>query len=306
MVEKADKIWLDGKLVPWEQATVHVMTHTLHYGLGAFEGIRCYKRDDGKSTVFRLHEHIERLLESSHIVTIPVEYTRDELVEACLATLRANKLDECYLRPLVFLGDGAMGLGATTNPTRVAITAFRWGAYLGDDGLKNGIRAKVSSFSRAGVNAMLAKGKIVGYYVASILAKREVLRGGYQEAIMLDPQGYVAEASGENVFVVRHGTVVTPPLGSPILAGITRDTVLTLAADLGIPVVERPIARDELYVADELFFSGTAAEITPVREVDDRKVGSGGAGPITKRLQERFFQVVRGKEPLHPEWLTPV
>jgi len=306
MVDTADVVWMDGKLVPWKDANVHIMTHTLHYGLGAFEGIRCYRREDGRSAVFRLTDHVERLFASSHIITLPVPYTQAQIIEACLQTVRANKLPECYLRPLVYVGDGAMGLGAMSNPTRVAIPIWKWGAYLGDDGLKNGIRAKVSSFNRPGVNALMAKGKIVGHYVSSILAKREALAAGYAEAIMLDPQGYVAEASGENVLVVRKGAIVTAPLGAPILGGITRETVLTLAADLGIPVIERTIARDELYIADEVFFCGTAAEITPVREVDDRKIGMGGVGPITKRIQERFFQTVRGKEPLHPEWLTYV
>src|SRR5690606_11945374 len=261
MVDKVDTIWLDGRLVPWDEANVHILTHTLHYGLGAFEGIRCYETEDGRSAVFRLEEHIRRLLESAHIVTIPVPYTKEQLVDACLETVRANGLKSCYLRPLVFIGDGAMGLYATTNPTRVAIVAWKWGAYLGEEALSKGIRAKVSSFTRPGVNMQMAKGKIVGHYVSSVLAKREAMAAGYQEAILLDAQGYVAEASGENVFVVRDGTVATPPYGSAILGGITRDTLLRLMRDLDIPVVERPIARDELYVADEVFLCGTAAEV---------------------------------------------
>ncbi len=306
MVLAVDKIWLDGKLVPWGDANVHIMTHTLHYGLGAFEGIRCYKLTNGKSAIFRLDEHVERLFETALIATLPMPYTKAQIREACLETVRANALDECYLRPLAFIGDGAMGLGARDNPTRVAVIAWRWGKYLGDEGVKNGIRAKVSSFSRAGVNTLMAKGKIVGHYVNSILAKREAVMAGYDEAIMLDPQGYIAEASGENVFMVKRGVVHTPPHGSAILGGITRDTVLTLLGEMGFTVKERLIARDELYVADEVFMCGTAAEITPVREVDDRKIGAATPGAVTRKVQDRFFQVVRAVEGNHPEWRAPV
>lgn len=306
MVDKLEKIWMDGKLVPWDEARVHVLTHTLHYGLGVFEGIRCYKLADGRSGIFRLREHIQRLAESAHIVTLPLPYSVEELSKACAETVRANGLDECYLRPLVFMGDGPMGLGALANPTRVAIITWRWGAYLGEDGLRKGIRAKVSSFSRVGVNSLMAKGKVVGHYVNSILAKREVMKAGYDEAIMLDPQGYVSEATGENIFVVKNGRVSTPPLGASILGGITRDTILTLLREMGIEVTERTIARDELYVADEVFMCGTAAEVTPVREIDDRKTGIGERGPITKRVQDRYFQVVRGTELPDPSWVTVV
>ncbi len=306
MVDKVDKIWMDGKLVPWDEANVHILTHTLHYGLGAFEGIRCYETEDGRSAVFRLEEHIRRLLDSARIITIPVSYTRQELVDACLATIRANRLKSCYLRPLVFIGDGAMGLYATSNPTRVAIVAWKWGAYLGEDGIQKGIRAKVSSFTRPGINMVMAKGKVVGHYVNSVLAKREVMAAGYQEAILLDAQGYLSEASGENVFIVRDGVVYTPPFGSAILGGITRDTVIKLVRNMGVTVVERLIARDELYIADEVFMAGTAAEITPVREIDDRAVGAGTRGELTKRVQDRYFQTVRGVEVPDPAWLTYV
>lgn len=306
MVDKVDAIWLDGRLVPWDQANVHILTHTLHYGLGAFEGIRCYETEDGRSAVFRLEEHIRRLLESAHIVTIPVPYTKEQLVDACLETVRANGLKSCYLRPLVFIGDGAMGLYATSNPTRVAIVAWKWGAYLGAEGLEKGIRAKVSSFTRPGLNMVMAKGKVVGNYVNSVLAKREVMAAGYQEAILLDAQGQVAEASGENLFMVRDGVVYTPPYGSAILGGITRDTILRLLREMGVTVVERAIARDELYVADEIFLCGTAAEVTPVREIDERTIGAGTRGEVTKRVQDRYFQVVRGVEPPEPAWLTYV
>jgi branched-chain amino acid aminotransferase len=306
MVDKVEKIWLDGAFVNWDDAKVHVLTHTLHYGLGVFEGIRCYKLTSGKSAVFRLREHIERLFDSAQICTMKLEQTPTEVVQACLETVRVNQLEECYLRPLAFLGAGAMGLGATENRTHLTIVAWRWGAYLGDEGLNKGIRAKVSSFARPSVNAVMAKGKIVGHYVNSILAKREVNAAGYQEAIMLDPQGYVCEASGENIFVVKRGVVFTPALGAAILSGITRDSVLTLCKELGLQVVERPITRDELYIADEIFMCGTAAELTPVREVDDRKIGSGARGPVTEKVQKRFFEAVRGEGKAYPEWLSVV
>lgn len=305
MVDKVAKIWMDGKLVDWDDAQVHVLTHTLHYGLGTFEGIRCYETSDGKSAIFRLREHIRRLFDSAKICTLPMPYSEEQLVEACLETVRANGLKSCYLRPLVFLGDGAMGLGAV-NPTRVSIAVWKWGAYLGEEGLAKGIRAKVSTFTRPGVNQLMAKGKVVGHYVNSILAKREAIADGFQEAILLDAQGYVSEASGENVWVVRDGKVVTPPLGASILAGITRDTVIQVLAELGVPVVERFVARDELYIADEVFMCGTAAEVTPVREIDRRQIGAGARGEITKRVQDRYFEIVRGTKPLHPEWLTYV
>ena len=230
-------------------------------------------------------------------------YDHDTLVEACKETVRSNGLDECYLRPLAFIGDGAMGLGARDNPTRVCIVAWRWGAYLGDEGVQKGIRAKISSFSRAGVNSLMAKGKVCGHYVNSILAKREALAAGYQEAIMLDPQGYISEASGENIFVIRDGVVSTPALGASILGGITRDSVITILREMGVPVVERSLGRDELYISDEIFMVGTAAEVTPVREVDDRPVGKGVRGPITAEVQDRYFKAVRGVNTPVPGWL---
>ena len=303
MVDKVSKIWLDGHLVDWEAANVHLLTHTLHYGLGAFEGIRCYDTTDGRSAIFRLREHVRRLFDSAKICTMPMPYSQEQIVDACIETVRASGLSSCYLRPLVFLGDGAMGLGAV-NPTRVAIAAWKWGAYLGEEGLAKGIRAKISSFTRPGINMQMAKGKVVGHYVNSVLAKREALAGGYQEAILLDAEGHVAEASGENVWVVRDGKVATPAFGGAILGGITRDSVLTLLREMGVEVVERDIARDELYIADEVFMCGTAAEVTPVREVDDRAIGAGTRGPLTKRVQDRYFEVVRGVRPPNPEWLT--
>lgn len=299
-------IWLDGKLVEWNEAHVHVLTHTLHYGLGAFEGIRSYELTEGKTgSVFRLGEHIDRLIASSKLCLISVPFSREQLIAACTETLAANGLRDAYLRPLVFLGDGEMGLGATKMPVRVAIATYVWGTYLGDDGIKNGIRAKVSTFARSQQSALL-KAKVCGQYVNSVLAKREVVLGGYDEAIMLDSQGYVAEASGENIFAVVRGRLVTPPLSAAILEGITRDSVLKLAADLGIPCDEKQLSRDQLYLADEVFLTGTAAEITPVREIDDRRIGTGQPGPITKKLQESFFQAVRGQLQRYSSWLTPI
>ncbi len=306
MVEKSKYIWMGGKLVPWDDAQVHMMTHSLHYGLGAFEGIRCYKRQDGQSAIFRLHDHIQRLIDSCRIVTITPRFSKEELIQACVDVVRENDLEACYLRPLVFVGDGEMGLYAIDNPTRTAIIAWQWGSYLGDEGLKNGIRAKVSSFTRSGVNSAMVRGKLIGQYINSILAKREAVRAGYHEAIMLDDRGYVSEASGENIFMVKNGVVYTPPLTSPILAGITRDSVLHILGDMGATFVERTFTRDDMYIADEIFFTGTAAEVTPVREVDDRIVGAGVPGAITREVQARYFDIVKGSSEAYPHWLTPI
>lgn len=303
MVKKAEKIWLDGELIPWEDANVHVLTHTLHYGLGAFEGVRCYQRADGRSHIFRLRDHTRRLFESTRMVGLTIPFSQDLVNEACMATIRANGQREAYLRPLAFIGDGAMGLYAIDNPTRLAIITWEWGTYLGEDALKAGIRAKVSSFARNHPNSLLSKGKINGHYVNSILAKREVMAAGYQEAIMLDHQGLISEASGENIFIVRDGVVKTPSYSSSILGGITRDCVLRILADNGVPVQHASFARDELYLADEVFFCGTAAEITPVREVDDRKIGHGRRGEITALVQDTYFDIVRGSNPNYDEWL---
>ncbi len=298
-----EKIWLDGDLVDWADATVHVLTHTLHYGLGVFEGIRCYRTDDGRSAVFRLPEHLRRLFESAHINLLEVPFSPETLHEAVRATLRANGLAEGYIRPLVFIGDGAMGLNPGDNRIRVAVIAWPWGKYLGEEGMKRGIRAKVSTFSRHYINSKMTNGKTCGDYVNSILAKREALLDGYDEAIMLDTQGLVAEASGENLFLVKDGVLYTPPL-STVLNGITRATVIELARDKGLQVIETPITRDELYIAEELFLTGTAAEVTPIREVDHRQVGPGQRGPIVELLQGAFFDVVSGREPKYESWLT--
>jgi branched-chain amino acid aminotransferase len=304
-MEKEKKIWLDGKFVPWERAQVHVLTHTLHYGLGVFEGIRCYLCSDGHSAIFRLPEHVERLFDSAHAMELEIPFTREEIQTACCRTLKVNGMKEGYIRPLVFIGDGAMGVHPKDNPIRVTIIAWKWGAYLGDEGLKKGIRVKVSSYTRHHVNVMMTKTKTCGNYVNSILAKKEVTRDGYDEAVMLDTEGYVSEASGENIFLVKKGRLKTPPLTS-ILPGITRDSVLTIAKDLEMEVVEQRFTRDELYLADEAFFSGTAAEITPIREVDNRLVGEGLPGPITRKIQNIFFKAVKGEENRYRSWLTPL
>jgi branched-chain amino acid aminotransferase len=307
-LKAVDKVWVDGNLVPFAQAQVHVLTHTLHYGVGAFEGIRAYKRPDGSGAIFRLDDHINRLFQSCHICMMEVPFTREQIVQACVETMRANKMVEAYLRPIVFLGDGELGLGSMGNPVRVVIAVYEWGAYLGEEGLRRGIRAKVSSFTRGALNSTMSKGKICGQYVNSVLAKREVLKAGYSEAILLDSNGQVAEASGENIFLVRKGRIKTPPLSSAILEGITRETVITLAREMGYVVEESTFSRDELYLADEVFFTGTAAELTPVREIDDRQIGAGECGVVTRKLQDAYFEAVKGRagteKPAHPEWLT--
>jgi branched-chain amino acid aminotransferase len=299
---QGEKIWLDGRMLPWDEARVHVLTHTLHYGLGVFEGIRCYRTDDGRSAVFRLPEHVRRLYESAHINLLRVPFERDLVTRAIVDCLRANRLAEGYIRPLVFIGDGAMGLNPADNPIRVAVIVWPWGKYLGDEGMERGIRARVSSFTRHHVNAKMQKGKTCGDYVNSILAKREALLDGYDEAILLDATGLVAEASGENLFVVRDGEIRTPPLAN-VLEGITRASLIEIARDKGMVVREVPITRDELYVADEVFLTGTAAEVTPVREIDHRQIGAGRRGPITKALQDAFFDVVAGRDRKYERWL---
>jgi branched-chain amino acid aminotransferase len=296
-------IWIDGEFLDWDAARVHILTHTLHYGLGVFEGIRCYETDDGRSAVFRLGEHVRRLYDSAHINLMEIPFEPDVIEAVCLETLRRNDLRAGYLRPLVFVGDGEMGLNPGNNAIRVAVIAWAWGKYLGDEGVERGIRAKVSTYSRHFVNAKMTKGKTCGDYVNSILAKREALLDGYDEAIMLDSQGLVSEASGENIFVVRDGVVATPSLFS-VLGGITRATVIELAHDKGITVEERAITRDELYVADEVFLTGTAAEVTPIREIDRRVVGKGGRGPIAATLQQAFFDAAAGRERKYERWLT--
>jgi len=301
-MQKTEFIWLDGKMVPWDQANVHVLTHTLHYGLGVFEGVRAYEGAKG-TAIFRHKEHVNRLFDSAHILMMKIPFTREQVMEATRELLRKNKLKHAYIRPIVFMGDGEMGLHATKNPIRVAIAAWPWGTYLGEEGMKNGIRLKVSSFTRHHVNAVLNKAKASANYVNSILAKREALAAGYDEALLLDADGYVAEASGENIFIVRNGVVKTTPAGASILDGITRDAVIKILQDSGITVLEHRFTRDEVYLADEVFLTGTAAEITPIRELDDRVIGAGKPGPITKKVQETFFAIVRGENEQYRQWL---
>jgi branched-chain amino acid aminotransferase len=304
MVTASKKIWMDGAFVDWDEASVHVLTHSLHYGLAAFEGIRCYQGKAG-SAIFRLKEHVDRLFESAHITMIPMPFSKKEVADAIVETVRVNQLVSCYIRPIAYVGYGAMGVYPGDNPIRLAIAAWPWGSYLGEDALVQGIRAKISSFTRHHVNVSMTRAKISGYYVNSILAKWEAKKSGYAESILLDPDGYVAEGTGENVFIVRKGVLQTPPLTS-ILDGITRNSILELARAKKIPVVEERFTRDAMYVADEIFLTGTAAEVTPVRELDDRTIGEGKPGPLTQSLQRDFFSIVRGENSAYANWLTPI
>ncbi|HEU4505667.1 MAG TPA: branched-chain amino acid transaminase [Nitrospira sp.] len=298
------KIWMDGAFIEWADAKVHVLTHSLHYGLAAFEGLRCYKGKSG-SAIFKLQEHVDRLFESAHIGMMTIPYEKKQVADAIVDTVRINKLEACYIRPLVYIGYGAMGVYPGDNPIKLAIAAWKWGSYLGDDALANGMRACVSSFTRHHVNVSMTRGKISGYYVNSILAKCEAKANGYDEAILLDPDGYVSEGTGENIFIVRKGRLKTTPLTS-ILEGITRNAVIELAREQGIVVLEERFTRDEMYIADEVFVTGTAAELTPVREIDNRRIGSGKPGPLTAALQKRFFAIVHGEDATHESWLTRV
>ncbi len=304
MVEESKKIWMDGKFVNWADANVHILTHTLHYGTGAFEGIRCYRTKKGPA-IFRLKEHVERLFDSCRILHMDLPFTPAQITKAIKDSVKVNKLKECYIRPLVYLGYGAMGLYAKGNPVKVAIAVWPWGAYLGEDGIKNGIRVKVSSFTRLHVNVTMTKSKTCGDYVNSTLAKSEAVACGYDEALILDTNGLVSEGTGQNIFIVRDGVLMTPPLPS-VLEGITRKSIIEMAAKAKIEVRETNFTRDEVYIADEAFFTGTAAEVTPIREVDERTIGNGKPGPITKKLQEKFFKIVKGETVSHRFWLTYV
>ncbi len=304
MADRDGVIWFDGEMVPWREARVHVLTHTLHYGMGVFEGVRAYAADGG-TAIFRLDAHTRRLLGSAHIMGMAMPFDADTLNEAQRAVVRENGLKSAYLRPMAFYGAEGMGLRADNLRVHVIVAAWEWGAYLGAEGLEQGIRVKTSSLTRHHVNITMCKAKANGHYVNSMLALGEALRDGYDEALLLDVEGYVAEGSGENFFMVRDGVIYTPELTSA-LEGITRDTVLHLAADLGIEVREKRITRDEVYIADEAFFTGTAAEVTPIRELDGRTIGSGRRGPVTHKLQERYFDLVHGRLPEYAHWLTPV
>ena len=302
MDQNSGKIWFNGQFVPWEDAQVHVLTHTLHYGAGVFEGIRCYKCTDGSSEVFRLEEHVERLFDSAKVMQMEIPFSQEEVCEAIINSLRENKLKEGYIRPLAFIGDGKMGVYPGDNPINLIIAVWTWGAYLGEEALQKGIRVKTSSYSRHHPNVMMTKAKIAGNYVNSILAKREAFADNYDECLMLDVDGYVAEATGENIFIIKNSVLKTPPLGS-VLPGLTRDTVITLARDMGYTVKEQRFTRDEIYIADEAFLTGTAAELTPIRELDSRKIGAGEAGAVTKLLQNEFFSVVLGENLKYAGWL---
>lgn len=306
-MSKSDRdgfIWYDGKLVPWRDATTHVLTHTLHYGMGVFEGVRAYKAAKG-TAIFRLEDHTDRLFNSAHIFQMKMPYDRAAIIEAHREVVRANKLESCYIRPIAFYGSEAMGIAATTLSTHVAVAAWPWGAYLGDEGMQKGIRVKTSSFTRHHVNINMCRAKSVSSYSNSILAHQEVANDHYDEALLLDVDGYVAEGAGENIFIVKKGRLYTPDLTS-CLEGITRDSVITLAKEMGIEVIEKRITRDEVYCAEEAFFTGTAAEVTPIRELDRRTIGSGSRGPVTSKLQQAFFDCVAGKHAQHAGWLNYV
>lgn len=304
MADRDGVIWYDGKLVDWRSATTHVLTHTLHYGMGVFEGVRAYKTDKG-AAIFRLQDHTDRLFNSAHILQMKMPFDKKTIMEAQKAAVRENKLESAYIRPMAFYGAEAMGIAAKTLSTHVICAAWSWGAYMGDEALTKGIRVKTSSFSRHHVNITMCKAKANGNYMNSILAHQEAAQDGYDEALLLDVDGFVAEGSGENVFIVRKGKLYTPDLTSA-LEGITRDTIVQLAKEIGLEVIEKRITRDEVYTADEAFFTGTAAEVTPIRELDNRAIGSGTRGPITEKLQAMYFDVVKGKSAKHANWLTLV
>ena len=295
-------IWFDGQMVPWRDAQVHVLTHTLHYGLGVFEGVRAYKTDRG-TAIFRLADHTDRFFGSAHILGMKIPYDAKTLNDAQVAVVRENGLASAYLRPLAFYGSEGMGIRADMLQTHIAIATWEWGAYLGEEGLEKGIRVRTSSFTRHHVNITMCRAKACGNYINSILALQEALSAGADEALMLDSSGYVMEGTGENIFVIRNGVVYTPDLTSA-LEGITRDTVIRLIAEAGLELIEKRITRDEVYVADEVFFTGTAAEVTPVRELDGRQIGNGSRGPVTEMLQARYFDCVQGRDSQHDDWLT--
>ncbi|MEY3047324.1 MAG: branched-chain amino acid transaminase [Burkholderiaceae bacterium] len=304
MADRDGEIWMDGQFVDWRDANIHVLTHTLHYGMGVFEGVRCYETTSG-SAIFRLKDHTQRLLNSAKIFQMKLGYSKEELMQAQLETVRRNKLKSCYIRPIVWIGSERMGIATNDNKIHIAIAAWPWGAYLGEEGLAKGIRVKTSSFTRHHVNVSMVRAKASGYYINSILAHQEVCGMGYDEALLLDTEGYVSEGAGENLFIVKSGRLYTPDLAS-CLDGITRDSVMTIAKDFGIEIIEKRITRDEIYCADEAFFTGTAAEVTPIRELDDRTIGEGRRGPITETIQTSFFDAVSGKAPKYQSWLSPI
>ena len=302
MADRDGFIWYDGKLVPWRDATTHVLTHSLHYGLAVFEGVRAYNTVKG-TAIFRLAEHTQRLINSGKIYMMDIPYSKQELMDAQLEVVRANKLESCYLRPIAFYGSEKMGISTRDSKVHVAIAAWPWGAYLGEEGLEKGIRVKTSSFARHHVNVTMPRAKVASTYANSILANLEVTREGYDEALLLDTQGFVAEGAGENLFVIKDGKIYEPEIASA-LTGITRDSVIRVAAEFGLEVLSKRLTRDDIYIADEAFFTGTAAEVTPIRELDNRIIGEGRRGPITEKIQARFFDIVNGRAPEYEHWLA--
>ena len=305
MSDRDGKIWMDGQMVDWRDAKIHVLTHTLHYGCGAFEGVRAYKTADGPA-IFRLREHTERLFNSAKILRMKIPFSIDEVEEAQKAVVRENQLDSCYMRPLVWIGDQKLGVSPKGNTIHLMVAAWPWGAYLGEDGLARGIRVKTSSYTRHHVNITMTQAKAVSNYTNSILANMEVTDEGYDEALLLDPSGFVSEGAGENIFIIKNGVVYTPDLSAGALNGITRNTVLAICQDLGLKLVEKRITRDEVYICDEAFFTGTAAEVTPIRELDRITLGEGARGPVTTKIQAAFFDIVNGRNPQYAEWLSKV
>ena len=306
MSDRDGKIWMDGQMVEWRDAKIHVLTHTLHYGCGAFEGVRAYKGDDGSTAIFRLEEHTTRLFNSAKILRMTIPFTKEQVNQAQIDVIRANKLESGYLRPLTWVGDRKLGVSTKGNDIHLMVAAWPWGAYLGEEGMKRGIRTKISSYTRHHVNITMTQAKAVSNYTNSILANREATDDGYDEAILLDASGFVSEGAGENIFVIKDGVVYTPDLSAGALNGITRNTVLHICKDLGLELVQKRITRDELYISDEIFFTGTAAEVTPIREVDRVEIGSGSRGPITEKIQSAFFDIVNGRNPKYAHWLTKV
>ena len=306
MSDRDGKIWMDGQMVEWRDAKIHVLTHTLHYGCGAFEGVRAYKGDNGVTSIFRLEEHTNRLFNSAKILRMTIPFTKEQVNQAQIDVIRENKLESGYLRPLTWVGDRKLGVSTKGNDIHLMVAAWPWGAYLGEEGMKRGIRTKISSYTRHHVNITMTQAKAVSNYTNSILANREATDDGYDEAILLDASGFVSEGAGENIFVIKDGVIYTPDLSAGALNGITRNTVLHICKDLGVELVQKRITRDELYIADEIFFTGTAAEVTPIREVDRVEIGIGSRGPITEKVQGAFFDIVNGRNPKYAHWLTAV
>src|SRR5512133_2301434 len=303
--DRDGKIWMDGQMVEWRDAKIHVLTHTLHYGCGVFEGVRAYKTAEG-TAIFRLEEHTQRLLNSAKILRMAIPFNKEQIMQAQVDVVRANKLESCYLRPLSWIGSRKLGVSPKGNHIHLMVAAWAWGAYLGDEGMTRGIRVKISSYTRHHVNITMTQAKAVSNYTNSILANTEALDDGYDEAMLLDANGFVSEGSGENVFVVKDGVVYTPDLSAGALNGITRNTVFAICKDLGIEIVQKRITRDEIYIADECFFTGTAAEVTPIRELDRVEIGAGSRGPVTEKIQSAFFDIVNGRNPKYAHWLTKV